>query len=102
MMSDSMFIIIASAFLSFLVYILIKSYNDYKQDIKIIYAVHAYMIDKNDIIVTGDILKDTMNIKAMYDSIGYYKPKLYRLIDWGYENIVPPEVLEKIKPYIEG
>lgn len=36
-----------------------------------------------------------------YDVMEAYDRTWLRLWDWGYTRIVPPEVLEKIKPYIK-
>lgn len=94
--------IFISVLIASCVFMIIKVTNEYKQDIRIITAIRDYLIDKQEEISTGDLSKDFMYIESMYDSVSYYKPKLYRLIDWGYTNIVPPDVLEKIKPYIKG
>jgi hypothetical protein len=36
-----------------------------------------------------------------YDCIEKFERTLFRLWDWGYKHIVPPEVLKRIKPYIK-
>lgn len=35
-----------------------------------------------------------------YDVMESYEKTLFRVWDWGYKNIVPPDVLEKISPFI--
>lgn len=92
--------IIFSSFLAFAVYLFIKELNDFKQEVKIINAIHGYLQNK-ELGEEIDLLKEIDYMELIYESIGYYKPKLYRLIDWGYTNIVPPEVLVLIKPYIK-
>ena len=78
------------------VYVLIKNDNTFKQRMKIIEAIHAYLQSKKDI---EEI--DVSEIDYMCDSLESYYDTLNRYFDWGCKNIVPPDVYEKIEPYIK-
>ena len=75
------------------IYVLVKNTNTYKQHIKISKAIKEYLCNHADEIENEDIT-------SMFDSIQDYDKTLYRFWDWGYERIVPKDVLEKIQPYI--
>lgn len=57
-------------------------------------AVHAYNLDCID----RGFVTETYNY---YDIFPSYDTVLNRIFDWGYENILPKEVMEKIRPFIK-
>ena len=79
------------------VYMYVKNNNTFKQRMKIIKAIHAYFQSKK-----GIEEMDVAEIDYMYHSVEPYDDTLNRRLDWGYKNIVPPDVYEKIEPYIKG
>lgn len=79
------------------VYMYVKNNNTFKQRMKIIKAIHAYFQSKK-----GIEEMDVAEIDYMYHSVEPYDNTLNRRLDWGYKNIVPPDVYEKIEPYIKG
>lgn len=79
------------------VYMYVKNNNTFKQRMKIIKAIHAYFQSKKDVEEM-----DVAEIDYMYHSVEPYDDTLNRRLDWGYKNIVPPDVYEKIEPYIKG
>ena len=78
-------------------YMMIKNNNTFKQRVKIIKAIHAYFQSKKD---TEEM--DVSEIDYMYHSLESYDDTLNRRFDWGCKNIVPPDIYEKIEPYIKG
>lgn len=78
-------------------YMLFKNDNTFKQRMKIIKAIHAYFQSKKDVEEM-----DVAEVDYMYHSVEPYDDTLNRRLDWGYKNIVPPDVYEKIEPYIKG
>lgn len=78
------------------IYMSVKNNNTFKQRIKIIKAIHAYFQSKK-----GVEEMDVSEIDYMYHSVESYDDTLNRRFDWGCKNIVPPDVYEKIEPYIE-
>lgn len=98
-----LYIIGVCAVLAWGIFNIIKVTNDYKQEVKLINAIYEYTSSKKidfNTITSAELLEDMLATTKMYDSIGYYKSRWYKPFDWGYENMVPPEVLEKIRPYI--
>ena len=57
-------------------------------------ATHAYNLDCID----RDALDEMLNY---FDIFPTYDSVLYRLFDWGYDNILPKEVMDKIRPFIK-
>jgi len=64
-----------------------KNYN------KILNAIYKYSLDQ----LNNGNLED---LTYLYDKIEPYQKTLYRLWDYGYKNIVPKDVFDKIEPYI--
>ena len=89
--------IVLIIFLFYTVYMLIKNNNTFKQRMKIIKAIHAYFQSKK-----GVEEMDVSEIDYMYHSVESYDDTLNRRFDWGCKNIVPPDVYEKIEPYIKN
>ena len=77
--------------LAFLILLAFKSENAYENHKKIIDALDAYANDAGNF---ADVL-------LMLDNMESYDKTIYRLWDWGYENILPQEDFELIKPYIK-
>ena len=90
------FLIGVEIFLLYTVYMGIKNSNTFKQRVKIIKAIHAYFQSKK-----GVEEVDVSEIDYMYHSVESYDDTLNRRFDWGCKNIVPPDIYEKIEPYIE-
>lgn len=57
-------------------------------------AAHAYNLD---CIERGTIAE----IYNYFDIFPSFDTVLFRYFDWGYENILPKEVMEKIRPFIK-
>lgn len=70
---------------------LVKNENAYKNRDIIIKAIYEYNIASNR---CGD--------RIDYDDIEPYDDTLYRWWDWGYENILPSDKFEVVKPYIKN
>lgn len=70
----------------------LKNENTCKNCMIILHAIHEYNLDcierGCDELMDYDVAKD-------YDTI------MWRLFDWGYENILPKDVFEKIRPFIK-
>lgn len=86
--------IILILLLALSVVLFIKTDNAHKNHIKIINAIYDYHMrcisqcewDKCD--------------QVFYDDREYFGKTIMRLTDWGYNNILPKEKFEIIKPYI--
>ena len=67
---------------------------------KILDAIHDYIMRKvmNKEYHSWEALEAD---KRMMYEIEPLQDTVYRLLDWGYKRIVPPETLEKIRPYIK-
>ena len=89
--------IVLIIFLLYEVYMWIKNNNTFKQRVKVPKAIHAYFQSKK-----GIEEMDVSEIDYMYHSLESYNDTLNRRFDWGCKNIVPPDVYEKIEPYIKG
>lgn len=74
-------------------YLAIKNENTFRQHIRINRAIHDYLTD-----CAWDGKEVDLSI---YDRMCSYGSTLWRLLDWGYTNILPPEDFEKIKKYIK-
>lgn len=73
---------------------LVKNDNAYKNRNIIIEAIYEYRI----MMITSNRPID----KVDYADIEPYEDTLYRWWDWGYENILPSDKFEIIKPYIKN
>lgn len=71
----------------------------------LILAVKNEITGRNRKIIMGAIYAHNIKVghekRIDYDVMEDYNRTLYRLWDWGYTRIVPPEVFEEIKTYIE-
>ena len=76
--------------------ILIKNNVTFDMHDKLLDAIRDY---KFDCIDRGDF--DAAHLVEFRDLEPYSKT-LYRIWDWGYENILPPEKFELIKPFLTG
>ena len=81
------------AMLAFGVFMLIKTENAFKCQILITHAICLYHLDKID--------KCEFDYEVDYGDEEPYEKTLWRLWDWGYTRILPPEKFEIIKPYIQ-
>lgn len=79
---------------------LIKLEVAYRWHIKILDAIHDYIVYKSKNEKYHSVDEFVADYK-MYNEIEPLEETTYRLLDWGYKRIVPPETLEKIRPYIK-
>lgn len=70
---------------------LCKNINTYNNIITITDAIYKYKID-----MTSQDKEDEVG----YDDMKSYDRILWNLLDWGYENILPPDKYKIIKKYI--
>jgi len=84
---------IALSSVIFSIFFLVKNYNTYKQHSKITDAIFEYQCSLPDC--------DAFSSEISYDAKEPYGKTLFRVWDWGCENIVPKEVFEKIRHYIQ-
>ena len=73
--------------------LLFKNENTYKNDMIIINAINDYNLNCID----RGCYTEVIDYALMKD----YNTIMWRLFDWGYENILPKEEFEKIKPFIK-
>lgn len=79
---------------------LIKIEVAYHWQIKIIDAIREYIMHKYNNKEYQSVEEFDADSK-MIDEIEPLEETIYRLTDWGYKRIVPPEIFEKIRPYIK-
>lgn len=76
-------------------YIVFKNQNTFNNHSRVIQAISKY---NTEVIHSGvENWDKTISVKCIED----YDKTLFRLHDWSYKKIVPPDVLEKIEPYIK-
>ena len=68
-----------------------KTKNAYENQAKILDAIVVY----------GESTEEYEKGCLMLDNMESYPRTLFRFWDWGYENILPKEDFELIKPYIQ-
>ena len=73
--------------------LLIKNENTFKNRTIISNAIHGYIDTK-----TGE--DDFYEEILIYKRIEPYNATMFRLNDWGYDNILSAEDFEKVKPFI--
>ena len=78
--------------IAFSVVMLIKNEITYKNQEIILFAIHEYNEDMISRLKCSSCIS--------YDEMEDYNSTLWRLWDWGYKHIVPPEIFEAIIPYI--
>ena len=86
-------IIIYISVITFLMFLLARNNLTYKNRIKISNAIYKYNID----MIAQNKYDNILN----YGCLESYDETLHRLWDFGCENIVPKDVYELIKDYIE-
>lgn len=80
--------------ITFAIYMYIKNNVTHFNRMLVLNAIYLY---RRDLIEQDKYDEAQVN---MYDLESYGKT-LWRLWDWGYEHILPPEKFEIIKPYIK-
>ncbi len=75
----------------------IKNEVTFKNDMIICNAIYAYL---SHLIEEGQY--DPENRPVTFEDMEDYDTTLYRIWDWGYTRILPPEKFELIKPYIKA
>lgn len=78
----------------FLTYMYFKNYVTYRKRVIILNAIYLY---RRELIEQDKYDEAQVNM----DDMESYDKTLWRLWDWGYKRILPPEKFEIIKPYIE-
>ena len=91
MFLDLLFVICMLMLLSS-IFFLIKNENVFKNRSIILDAIHTY---------NSKCLDDQRYDDMVDYNMESYDSTLYRIFDWGYENILPKEVMEKIRPFIK-
>ena len=80
--------------LAFCIFMVKKINNTYENQCVVLDAVYEFLRDEYR--TSGKIRYDLVN----YDDIEDLYRTIWRLTDWSYENILPPEKLKLIEPYI--
>jgi hypothetical protein len=80
-------------FYLFVVYLFVKNGVTYEIRSKMIKAISAYNTNE---IFHGNYASNEIS----YDCMEHYFKTVFRLYDFGYRNIVPGDVYEKIKSYL--
>lgn len=75
------------------IFLVTKNENTYQKQMIVSYAIYLYAIDM--------IHRGIFESEVDWDDIESYMATLFRLWDWGYTRLLPPEKYEIIKPYIE-
>ena len=73
--------------------LLAKNNNTYRNMTIIAEAIHKFNLAQIEAV--------TNPVYVGFDHMISYDKALWRLWDWGYENILTKEAFEKIKPYID-
>ena len=79
----------------FLPFLLIKNENACKNQLIIADAIYDYGVE---MITEGCSYAD---LAVDFDDMESYRKTLFRLWDWGYKRILPPDKFEFVKPYIK-
>ena len=75
--------------LAFSIYVFKKTDNAYENQVIILDAIWEYSRDV-----------DWRNLQVSTDDVEGFYETMWRLSDWSYKNILPPEKLKLIEPYI--
>lgn len=89
-----LFMVAIILILIFLVFLVFKVNITYKNHMIIIDAIFKYRMNK--LHSTEDIFNPDIN----YEDREPFEATLFRLWDFGYKNILPPEKFEKVRPFI--
>ena len=84
--------VICLALTVFVGLIAIKNGVTFRAHMTISYAIHRY--------TTEQILNERYEFDVTYDDMESYEKTLFRIWDWGYKRILPPDKFEIVKPYI--
>ena len=79
---------------------LVKNDVTYRNHAIITDAIFKYRMDAIDKAVKNGTILDGVKYEVGYDDMLDYNSTLMRIFDWGYENILPNDKFEIIKPYI--
>ena len=63
-------------------------------------AIYKYSIDAIEKAAKNGTILDGVEYEVTYDDMRDYNTTFFRIFDWGYENILPKDKFEIIKPYI--
>lgn len=88
--------IVIALWLLFLLILIVKNFNTFEKRQKIINAIGAYL---RCVIEEGGFYPYSNAVD--FDDMESYKKTFFRLWDWGYTRILPPEKFEIIKPFIK-
>lgn len=70
---------------------IIKSNNTYRMHMKVLFAIGRYQTEQ---------IKSGKEIEVYIGHMEKFDTTYERWWDWGYQNILPPDKFEIIKPYI--
>lgn len=79
---------------------IIKNDITYRNQGIILEAIFDYKIDMIDKARKNGTIMDGVKYEVDYSDMEDYNSTLWRIFDWGYENILPSDKFEIIKPYI--
>ena len=87
-------LIVLYSMLVFCVYMMVKNHNTHRVHALIINAIYDYL--------TTELHKGNYNahLAVHYDDIEDYDTTLWRVWDWSYKRLLPPEKLCIIQPFI--
>ena len=82
-----------------MVIMLFKNTNVYRNQVLIIHAIAEY---NNHLILNAKTLEELTSISLIpYSCMKSYSKTMWNFADWGYKNIVPSDIFEKIEPFIK-
>lgn len=85
-------LIFITLFLTISVILAAKNDRTYRLQMLFIEAVGMYQMEK--------LSKGEFTYEVEFDDLEEYNKTLFRMWDWGYTRILPPEKLEIILPYV--
>ena len=91
-MADSIAITCMVILGCFTLYLLVRNDVALKNHTKILYAIYDYRLE---------CIINNEHPVLSYDDMEPYEKTMFRLFDFGYDNILPYDKLEIIKPYIK-
>lgn len=94
----NLFVVILVTVLVCTIILEIKVDNAYRNCCILLEAVHLHNID---VINSEDYREEDLIEYEEYLGNGALTRSLFRLFDWGYTNILPQDVFERIVPYLD-
>lgn len=82
------------------VFLLMKNDNTYRNHGVILDAIFSYKIAMIEEARENGTILNGVNYEVDYSDMKSYNDTLKQIFDWGYDNILPKDKFEIIKPYI--